>query len=112
MAKIFKLLFILGQLLMLFFINNYAFHVKGGDNQTSLPVLLCGILFACFAISVRLITKFFLKSTGSSNKLNLIIFILFILLSLNFFLLDYFNVMVEYDRWIEKGMPAKPFWFE
>jgi hypothetical protein len=112
MALIIKQLFILGQVLLLFFINNYAFHVKGGDNQTSLPVLLCGILFACIAISVRLITQFVFKSTGSSNKLNLIIFILFILLSLNFFLLDYFNVMVEYDRWIEKGMPVKPFWFE
>jgi hypothetical protein len=112
MAKIFKLPFILGQVLLLFLLNNYTFHVKGGDNQTSLPVLLCGILFACIAISVLLITQFVLKSTGSSNKLNLIILILFILLSLNFFLLDYFNVMVEYDRWIEKGMPAKPFWFE
>ena len=112
MAIIIKLLFILGQLLMLFFINNYAFHVKGGDNQTSLNVLFCGVMFAILAIIERMITQFIFKSKGLSNKLNLIIFILFILLSLNFFLLDYFNVMVEYDRWIGKGMPEKPFWFE
>jgi hypothetical protein len=105
--KIIKLIVILGQLLFLFFINYYAFHLKNGDNQTSLDVLFCGTLFLILALS----TLFAFKLISKSDKLTLIIFSLFILISLNFFLFDYFNIMVEYDRWIKKGIPEKPFWF-
>jgi hypothetical protein len=109
--KIIKIIFIVGQLLLLFFINYYAFHLKYSSNQTGLDVLFCGTIFLIFALVVLLATRLRLKLIDKSDKLILIIFTLFILISLNFFLFDYFNIMVEYDRWLGKGMPAKPFWF-
>ena len=110
MKKI-KILVIAGQILLLLFINYYAFHVKRGANQTSLDVLLCGRVFSILALIVLIASRLKLKFIHKSDKLVLIIFSLFILISLNFFLFDYFNIMVEYDRWLGKGMPGKPFWF-
>ena len=51
--KIIKLIVILGQLLFLFFINYYAFHLKNGDNQTSLDVLFYGTLFLIFKFQAQ-----------------------------------------------------------
>jgi hypothetical protein len=109
--KIFKIIFIVGQLLLLFFINYYAFHLKYSANQTRLDVLFCGTIFFMLAFVVLITTRLRLKLIDKSDKLILIIFSLFILISLNFFLFDYFNIMIEYDRWLVKGMPKKPFWF-
>ena len=109
--KIIKILVIVGQLLLLFIINYYAFHLKHSANQTSLDVLLFGTIFLVLALVVLLATGLNLKLIKLSDKLILLIFSLFILISINFFIFDYFNIMVEYDRWIKKGMPEKPFWF-
>jgi hypothetical protein len=109
--KIIKILVIVGQLLLLFSINYYAFHLKNSANQTSIDVLFCGTIFLIFALVVLLATRLKLKLLKKTDKLILLIFSLFILISLNFFLFDYFNIMVEYDRWLKKGMPEKPFWF-
>ena len=109
--KIIKILVIVGQLLLLFSINYYAFHLKHSANQTSIDVLFCGTIFLIFALVVLLATRLKLKLLKKTDKLILLIFSLFILISLNFFLFDYFNIMVEYDRWLKKGMPEKPFWF-
>ena len=109
--KIIKIIFIVGQLLLLFFMNYYAFYLKNSANQTSLDILFCGKIFLFLALVVLITTRLKLKLIDKSDKLILIIFSLFFLISLNFFLFDYFNIMVEYDRWIGKGMPEKPFSF-
>ena len=109
--NIIKILVIVGQLVLLFVINYYAIHLKHSANQTSLDVLFCGTIFLIFAFIVLIATRLKMKLIKLSDKLILLIFSLFILISINFFIFDYFNIMVEYDRWLKKGMPEKPFWF-
>jgi hypothetical protein len=105
--KVLKIIVIVAQLLLLLYINYYAFHSKYSANQTGLDVLFCGVIFLICALIVFIAIKLIDKS----DKLIRIIFFLFCLIGLNFFLFDYFNIMVEYDRWLKKGMPPKPFWF-
>jgi len=109
--KTLKLIFILGELLFLFFINYYALHIKVSANQSGLDVLFWGGLFFSLGLIYILLTKLKPKLVDKSDKMLLIISLLFILIGVNFFLFDYFNIMVEYDRWVSKRMPVKPFWF-
>jgi hypothetical protein len=106
-----KITVIIGEVLFLFCLNYYVLHLKDSSPQTSLNVLFGGAVFLFFGLCVFVIM---IVNRGSINKrdnLILVIVVLSILISFNFFLFDYFNFMVQYDRWIQKGLPAKPFWF-
>ncbi len=109
--KSIKIIFIVGQVFFLVLLNFHALHSKYSANQTGLDVLFFGMAFLAFGLSILIITKFIPKLIGTTDKLILIIFALSIITSLNFYLYDYFNIMVEYERWLNKGMPLKPFWF-
>ncbi|MBP6431496.1 MAG: hypothetical protein KA319_07005 [Ferruginibacter sp.] len=109
--KSIKIIFIVGQVFFLLLFNFHALHSKGGANQTSINMLFYGLTFLIFGLAILLITKFKPKLIGKMDNLVLVIFALSIITSLNFYLFDYFNIMVEYERWLKKGMPQKPFCF-
>ena len=109
--KAIKIIFIAGQIFFLFYLNYYVLHLKFRSPQTGLDVLFCGVMFLLFGICVLVVPKLWPSVIGKRDKLILVIFALSTLISLNFFLFDYFNILVEYDRWLKKGMPEKPFWF-
>jgi hypothetical protein len=99
---------ILAQLGLLILINYYALHVKNGDNQTSLDVMFCGTFFTSLSLLLLVVSKLIWTEI---DKLSWIFISLLCIIGINFFLFDFFNIMVEYDRWLDKGMPGKPFWF-
>ena len=109
--KSIKIVFIVGQIFFLFLFNFNTLHLTNSANQTSFDILFFGKAFLAFGLSILIITKFIPKLIGKLDKLILIIFALSIITSLNFYLYDYFNIMVEYERWVKKGMPQKPIWF-
>ncbi len=69
-------------------------------------VKLDSAIFLILAAFIFVINKF---QPGRIDKLNLVIILHLPLISANHFAFDYFNIMVEYNTWFGRGMPAKPF---
>ena len=109
--RIVKVSFIICQLLFFIVFNIHSLHIKGSSNQTGLDVIFWGIVFLLFGFILLLISKFKSGIIGKLDRLNVLISLISILTGLNFILFDYFNIMIEYERWLAKGMPVKAFWF-
>jgi hypothetical protein len=109
--KKFKGIIITAQIVFLLLFNYHVLHTKHGDNQTGVDMKFWGAMFLIIAAVIFLGSKFQVGLKGKTDKSTLIITSIFILVSANFFLFDYFNIMVEYETWFGRGMPPKPFWF-
>lgn len=106
--RVFKLMLIAGLILFLLLFNYHVLYTKGSANQTGLDVKSESVFFLVLAIVVFVLSKF---RKSPTSKLTWIIVSLLLFTSANFFLFDYFNLLVEYNTWFGRGMPAKPFWF-
>jgi hypothetical protein len=106
--KFIKILILLGQLIFLGLYNYYCYRNPG--NRTAEDFVLWGILSLIFGTSILLTSKLRPNLIGKTDKLIIVIFIISIFTSINIFVFDYFNVMVEYEEWFHRNGPEKPFW--
>ncbi len=107
--KIFKIIIILGQILFLFLYNFYCYTNR--TNHTAVDFMLWAIISLLLGVLILLVSKFKPTIIRITDKLIIFILVLSILTSINIFLFDHFNVMVEYSKWTEeRNMPSKPFW--
>jgi hypothetical protein len=62
-----------------------------------------------FGFLVLISSIVFAKTFGKPDKRTKAIIIIAIITSVNLYAFDYFNIMVEYERWLDRGLPLKPF---
>lgn len=78
------------------------FYLSGNSsNHTGVEFLLVLIpLATAFLVTAGLLIKHRGKSIWAALALNVIAVLFFIAI-------DHLNIMVQYDRWLERGMPVK-----
>ncbi len=84
---------------------SYAVLFSGSCNHSSMPLAkyFLLVIFLFFIIAI-----YFLFSKSKTNRKLNIFFIVFLLLSLAVLIMfNLFNVMISYETWIERAMPAK-----
>ena len=82
----------------------YSFIFTGDSNHSSFDIIKEYIYFLAFAFVSSILISFFLKEKKEIviNKFHFIILAFFTIIIV---LCDFFNIMISYDSWIERGMP-------
>ncbi len=101
-TKPLKIIVIVFQIAILLFYNYFCW--MNGANYTGGNVKQLALISFGFGALIYV----FAKMNNKSDKFILTILILAILFGMNILLLDHYNIMMNYEDWLEKGMPAKP----
>ena len=83
----------------------------GGPNHTSINVIFWAYLSFLLGTLFFILNKYLPDYFGNMDKISKAIIILSIIIGLNILLFDYFNIMLNYDDWLERGLPISPFSF-
>jgi len=112
LIKIYKLLlyvnYVLGMSVICFYLIaaaliSYRVLFESNHIGHNLKLYLPYIFLLCIVGFINLI---FTDST--SRKIGVFVLTLSLIAFSSVFLLDKFNILVEYNEWIQRGMPAKP----
>jgi hypothetical protein len=107
-ARNLKIFIIVGQLLVLSIFNFHCLN-STTTNHTGLDLSFWASLSFVFGTALLLTSKYKPNLIGKTDKLIVIIFIISILATLNILLFDHYNIFVEYESWMKRNMPQKPF---
>lgn len=101
----FKYVFIIGVVFILLF-NVYVLGVNS-SNHTGLPLWIVKniVLILSFVIALFFFVKRIKCNNTATIKYLKLCFVIYLLMYLNIYFYEYFNIMLEYDDWILKGMP-------
>lgn len=78
-------------------------------NHTGLDLSFWVSISFIFGMTIFFVSKFTPNLVGKTDKLIITILFFSVLTSLNILIFDHYNIFVEYDIWIKRGMPNKPF---
>jgi len=101
-----KILIIIIQILGLIL---YNFHCFFATNHTGLNIKFWAAMSFIFGTGILSVSLIIPTLIGKTDKLIIIIFGISVLTSLNILVFDYLNIFVEYETWLKRGMPDKPF---
>jgi hypothetical protein len=87
------------------------FGLVGSNNHTGIDVKLFGYLSILFGLILFSITKFLPTLIGNLDILSKLIILIAIVSGINILVFDHLNIMVEYEEWLHRGLPKKPFYF-
>lgn len=90
----------------------YNYRSLTAANHTGLDIRFWATLSFIFGTAILLTSMLKPNLIGKTDKLTIAIFIVAVLTSINVFAFDYFNVFVEYETWLKRGMPDKPFYLD
>ena len=103
--KIIKVVISLMSILLIFYVvemNYYIFIYQKGNHGLVILNWIFYILFFIPPVLTYLFTKW--------RKLFYFIFIVGIIVSIENYVLESHNIFMDYETWIEKGMPNRPLW--
>ncbi len=72
----------------------------GMDPWLAIPIFIASLLIGLMAF----------RADGKSRKLPILLLLLGVVGIAALFAVDHFNIMLEYNKWLKRGMPEKPFW--
>ena len=101
-TKPLKIIVIVFQIAILLFYNFFCW--MSGSNYTGGSVRELALISFAFGALIYV----FAKLNNKADKLVITILLLSILFAMNILILEYYNIMMNYEDWIKKGMPAKP----
>jgi hypothetical protein len=106
--KIIKIIALVFLLLLLTLYN--LIGLIGRVNHTGTDVKFWAFLSVIFGLILFFITNYFPGLIGRMDRLYKFIIIIAMLSGINILIYDYLNIMVEYEEWLHRGLPKKPFY--
>ncbi len=95
--------------LLMFFLFNYHCLKSTTTNHTSLDLNFWAFLSFIFGTAILITSTYWPNLLGKIDALITIIFVISVLATLNILIFEHYNIFVEYETWLKRGMPEKPF---
>jgi Na+-translocating ferredoxin:NAD+ oxidoreductase RnfD subunit len=91
-------------IVLLFCIVIFTLDAFGGQNHYGFHPRTCGYTI----ILVSTILFFVLKAFKHTSGLTVVLLVVSLILGVMLLAFDHFNIIVNYDEWLKRGMPESP----
>ncbi len=96
-------------LLLILIVYNYYSLVYNKTNHTGFNTKYIFLFFITCGVGLVVLSRLMPMVIPRHDVCISTIMLLLMLIGINMYLFDYFNIMVNYDAWVKRGMPEKPF---
>ncbi len=86
-------------------IFNFYSLVYNNSNHTGINFKIYSLLFIIISIIINLYNLLYFRKKKLSTPYIILIITIFVFINVLFF--EKYNIMLTYEKWIEKGMPEK-----